>query len=78
MSDIKPDKIVDLKGLSCPMPVVKAKKAIDGLKAGEVVLLEITDPGSKSDIPAMVKRTGNELIDITEAAGVYNFLIRKN
>lgn len=78
MNDIKPNKIVDLKGLSCPMPVLKAKKAIDGLSAGEVVLLEVTDPGSKSDIPAMVKRTGNELIEIAESDGVFNFLIRKN
>jgi len=78
MADIRPNRVVDLKGLNCPMPVLKAKKAIDGLNSGEVVLLEVTDPGSKSDIPAMVRRTGNELIEVSESEGVFNFLIRKN
>ncbi|MBI4689105.1 MAG: sulfurtransferase TusA family protein [Nitrospirae bacterium] len=82
MADIKPDVTAnnvtaDLKGLSCPMPVLKTKKALDGLKPGQVLLVEVTDAGSKSDIPAMLKRTGNELIELKESGGVFTFLIKK-
>ncbi len=68
---------LDLKGLSCPMPVVKTKKALDSMQAGQVLFVEITDKGSKADIPAMLKRTGNELLGIEEKDNVFNFLIKK-
>lgn len=77
MADVKPDKSEDLKGLNCPMPVLKTKKALDSLMPGQVLKVDITDPGSKSDIPAMLKRTGNELIEVNEAGGVFTFLIKK-
>jgi tRNA 2-thiouridine synthesizing protein A len=77
MSDIKPDKTIDLKGLNCPIPVIKTKKAIESIEKGQVILVEITDAGSKSDIPALLRRTGNELIEMKEEAGVFKFLIRK-
>jgi len=69
---------LDLKGLSCPMPVVKTKKALDSMQAGQVLFVEVTDKGSKADIPAMLKRTGNELLGVEEKDNVFNFLIRKN
>ncbi len=68
---------LDLKGLSCPMPVVKTKKALDSMQAGQILFVEITDKGSKADIPAMLKRTGNELLGIEEKDNVFNFLIKK-
>jgi tRNA 2-thiouridine synthesizing protein A len=68
---------LDLKGLSCPMPVVKTKKALDSMQAGQVLFVEVTDKGSKADIPAMLKRTGNELLGIEEKDNVFNFLIKK-
>ncbi len=74
MTDVK---TVDLKGLNCPMPVLKTKKALEGLAQGEVVAVEITDPGSKTDIPAMLKRTGNQLVEVKESAGVFTFVIKK-
>lgn len=74
MTDVK---TVDLKGLNCPMPVLKTKKALDGLQPGEVVLIEVTDAGSKTDIPALLKRTGNELIEMKDSGGVFSFLIKK-
>jgi tRNA 2-thiouridine synthesizing protein A len=77
MSDIKPDKTADLKGLNCPMPVLKTKKAIEALEAGQILEVEVTDPGSKSDIPAMLKRTGNELLEMKEEGNVIKFLIKK-
>jgi TusA-related sulfurtransferase len=68
---------LDLKGLSCPMPVVKTKKALDSMQAGQVLFVEVTDKGSKADIPAMLKRTGNELLGMEEKENVFNFFIKK-
>jgi tRNA 2-thiouridine synthesizing protein A len=77
MSDITPDEVVDLKGLSCPMPVLKTKKALDKIEGGKILQVDLTDAGSKSDLPAMIKRTGNELLEMTEGDGVYTFFIKK-
>lgn len=77
MAEVTPDKTADFKGMNCPLPVLKTKKALDTLQAGQVLQVEITDPGSKSDIPAMLKRTGNELIEMKEEGGVFTFVIQK-
>lgn len=68
---------LDCKGLSCPMPVVKIRKALDAMESGQVLLAEVTDKGSKADIPAMLKRTGNELLAMEERDDVFTFLIKK-
>ena len=78
MSDITPDEIADLKGLNCPMPVLKTKKALDKIEGGKILRVDLTDAGSKSDLPAMIKRTGNELLEMSEADGVYTFFIKKS
>ncbi|MBI5026446.1 MAG: sulfurtransferase TusA family protein [Nitrospirae bacterium] len=77
MPDIQPDVTLDCKGLSCPMPVLKAKKAIDAMKTGQVLRVVATDPGSKADIPALLRRTGNELIETKEEGNTFIFLIKK-
>ncbi len=77
MVDIKADVTLDAKGLSCPMPVLKTKKAIDGMQVGQVLLVEATDPGSKADIPALLKRTGHELVGSKEEGNVFYFYIKK-
>lgn len=77
MADIKPDAILDCKGMNCPLPILKTKKAIQGLTKGQVLLLEVTDAGSKSDIPALLRRTGDELVEMKEANGVFSFTIKK-
>ena len=74
---ITPDEVADLKGLNCPMPVLKTKKALDNIEGGKILQVDLTDAGSKSDLPAMIKRTGNELLKMTEENGVYTFFIRK-
>ncbi|GBE57790.1 sulfurtransferase TusA [bacterium BMS3Abin01] len=78
-TDIKPDSILDVKGLCCPMPVVKAKKAIDGLEQGQIMEIIGTDAGSKGDIPAWAKRAGHEFIGSTEENGgeVFHFFVKK-
>lgn len=77
MTDIKPDVTADLKGMNCPMPVLKTKKALEALEPGKILLVEVTDAGSKSDIPALLRRTGNELLEMKEEGNIFKFLIRK-
>ncbi len=70
-------KTLDLKGLSCPLPIVKTAQAIKELTSGEVIEALATDPGSVPDFNAWSRSTGHELIEQTEEGGVYRFLIRK-
>lgn len=68
---------LDAKGLNCPLPILKAKKSINGLKTGEVLEVLATDPGAVKDFEAFSRATGNELLDCTEEGGVFRFLLRK-
>jgi len=77
MADVTVDQVLDCKGLNCPMPVLKTKKAIDGIKSGQVLEVISTDPGSKSDIPALLNRLGHELLDTKEEGNVITFFIKK-
>jgi tRNA 2-thiouridine synthesizing protein A len=77
MNAITVNEIVDLKGLNCPMPMLKTKKALQGATAGTIMQIEITDSGSKNDMPALLKRSGDELLDLKEDGGVYTFIIKK-
>ncbi|UQZ83568.1 Sulfurtransferase TusA [Paenibacillus konkukensis] len=70
-------RIIDAKGLACPMPIVKAKKAIDAMESGQMMELLTTDQGSLNDVQAWVKRTGHELVEIREEQGMYAFRIQK-
>jgi tRNA 2-thiouridine synthesizing protein A len=68
---------LDLKGLSCPLPIVKTAQAIKELEPGDLIEALATDPGSVADFAAWCKSTQNELIESDEADGVYRFVIRK-
>ncbi len=70
-------KTLDLKGLSCPLPIAKTAQAIRELRSGELIEALATDPGSVPDFAAWCRSTGNELVEQTEEGGVYRFLIRK-
>lgn len=72
-----PKLTLDAKGLSCPLPVVKARLEIDKLAAGEVLEVWATDPGSVADFDNWAKMSGHELLESREADGVYTYLIRK-
>lgn len=74
---VQADKILDAKGLACPMPVVRARKAIDELQSGQVLEVHATDKGSTSDLTAWAKSGGHEIIEQIEDNGVFQFLIRK-
>jgi tRNA 2-thiouridine synthesizing protein A len=70
-------KTLDLKGLSCPMPIVKTAQAIKELSSGELIESLATDPGSVPDFTAWCRSTGNELMEQSATDGVYRFVIRK-
>ena len=70
-------KVVDAKGQSCPMPVLMTAKGIKEIDSGQIMLVEATDNGARSDIPAWTTQTGNELVESQEADGVLRFWIRK-
>jgi tRNA 2-thiouridine synthesizing protein A len=70
-------KVVDAKGLSCPMPIVKTAQAVKGLASGQLLEVLATDPGSTKDFMAWAKSTGNELVEQTVEGGVYRFVLRK-
>jgi tRNA 2-thiouridine synthesizing protein A len=77
MDEIKSDEILDCRGLSCPMPVLKIKKAMEKLKAGQVLEVLGTDPGTRNDLPAWTKRTGNEYLGEKEGTGFIHFYVKK-
>jgi tRNA 2-thiouridine synthesizing protein A len=68
---------LDLKGLSCPLPIVKTAKALKSLSSGDLVEVFATDPGSVPDFKAWSEATRNELVESSETGGVYRYVIRK-
>ena len=74
---VSPAATLDAKGLSCPMPVVKARLEIEKLGAGDVLQVIATDPGSVSDFDNWTKMSGHELLESSQDDGVYTYLIRK-
>ncbi|WP_066290790.1 sulfurtransferase TusA family protein [Bacillus sp. FJAT-29937] len=70
-------KLLDAKGLACPMPVVRTKKAINELQSGDILEIHATDKGAKSDLTAWAKSGGHELIKHEEENNVFKFWIKK-
>lgn len=68
---------LDARGLNCPLPILRTKKAIAGLSDGEVLEMTSTDPGSLKDIESFCSQTGNELISSNQQGGDFIFQIRK-
>ena len=69
--------VLDTKGMRCPLPVLRARKAMKALAPGSVLEVHATDPGSVKDFKAFCETTGDELLAADEASGVYIFRIRK-
>jgi len=74
---IKADKVMDLKGLPCPMPVVKVSKGIKEVDVGQVVEAITSDPGALADFPAWAKTSGNEILETVQGDGVIKFYIKR-
>ena len=71
------DKELDARGLNCPLPILRTKKALTGMTSGQVLKILATDPGAVKDFQAFAKQTGNELLHHGEAESVHTFLMRK-
>jgi tRNA 2-thiouridine synthesizing protein A len=71
------DQEVDARGLNCPLPILRAKKALNGMSSGQTLRIVATDPGSVKDFAAFAKQTGNQLLESTEAGGEYTFMLKK-
>lgn len=72
------DQLLDAKGLNCPLPILKAKKALKGMSPGQVLEIKATDPGSVADFAAFCNQTGNELVSSGSEGDVYQFEIKKS
>ena len=71
------DKTFDFTGLKCPMPVLKAKKELKNLASGQIIEIISDDVGAKKDIPALLNKTGDELIELKEEDKNLIFTIKK-
>lgn len=74
---MKADQLLDAKGLACPMPIVRTKKAINTIEVGQVLEIHTTDKGSLADLTAWTKSTGHELLESSEDNGVFKFFVKK-
>ncbi len=71
------DNELDARGLSCPLPILRTKKALSGMAAGQVLKVVATDHGSIKDMEAFSKQTGNELLSSSEENGEYIFYLKR-
>lgn len=77
MEDNKAVKILDYKGLPCPMPIVKISQEIPKVAIGEVVEVHTTDPGSIADFPAWAKTTGHAVLEIKQEPGLIRIFVKR-
>jgi tRNA 2-thiouridine synthesizing protein A len=71
------DQELDASGLNCPLPILRAKKALSSMESGQVLHIIATDPGAVKDFQAFAKQTGNELLEHREEGGKFFFLMKK-
>jgi tRNA 2-thiouridine synthesizing protein A len=71
------EKMMDLRGLKCPLPALRVRKMLSTLKSGDLIVAECTDPLAAIDIPNLLRQTGDKLEGKDEAGGVLTFRIRK-
>jgi tRNA 2-thiouridine synthesizing protein A len=76
--DIVIDKELDARGLVCPLPILRCKKALAEISAGQVLKVIATDRGSVKDFQAFCKQTGHELLTLTQGTSEFTFIIRKS
>ncbi|MBB2932346.1 TusA-related sulfurtransferase [Paraburkholderia silvatlantica] len=74
---IQVHKEVDARGLNCPLPILRAKKALADMESGQVLKVLATDPGSQRDFAAFAKQTGNEIVESSKQEETFVFLMRR-
>jgi tRNA 2-thiouridine synthesizing protein A len=77
MADYAVAKVLDLKGLPCPMPVVKMSQEITSVAVGEVIEVHTTDPGSLSDFPAWAKTTGQQVLETDQSNSFIKIFVKR-
>jgi len=77
VENITPDETLDCRGFSCPMPLLKTKKALKKMKPGKILEVLGTDPGSKNDIPGYTNKHGDEFLGFVDESGYTRYLIKK-
>ncbi|MDB9823387.1 sulfurtransferase TusA family protein [Deltaproteobacteria bacterium] len=75
--DIQIEKTMDLKGMPCPMPVVKVSKGIKEVEVGKIIEAITTDPGSLADFPAWARTSGNEIVKTDQDGEIIKFYIKR-
>ncbi len=68
---------LDCRGLNCPLPILKTKKALDGIEVGQILKMVATDPGSVPDVAAFSRRTGHQVVQQSEGGGEFVFFIQR-
>lgn len=71
------DKEVDARGLNCPLPILRAKKALNDMQTGQILKIVATDPGAVKDFQAFCKQTGNELLSQAQVEREYSFYVKR-
>ncbi|QEL64233.1 tRNA 2-thiouridine synthesizing protein A [Oryzomicrobium terrae] len=71
------DRELDVKGLNCPLPILRTKKTLAEMSSGQVLKVLATDPGSVKDFQAFARQTGNELLGANEDSQVYAFFLKR-
>lgn len=71
------DQVLDVKGLNCPLPILRTKKKLAEMTSGQVLRILATDPGSLRDFQAFAKQTGNELLSHTDTDGIFEYLMKR-
>lgn len=71
------DRELDVKGLNCPLPILRTKKALSEMNSGEVLHVLATDPGAVKDFQAFAKQTGNQLLEVADVGPVFEFFFRR-
>lgn len=71
------DRDLDVKGLNCPLPILRTKKTLAEMETGQILRIQATDPGALKDFPAFAKQTGNELLEQSEENRVFEFFLKR-
>ena len=77
MTTMEAQKEIDTRGMNCPLPILKAKKALADMSSGDVLKVVATDPGSVRDFQAFARQTGNELLEQTSAGDEFVHLLKR-
>jgi len=74
---MKTDIELDARGLNCPLPILRAKKALNDMRSGQTLKIMATDPGSAQDFRVFAERTGHALLELQETGGEYTIILKK-